>query len=130
MILIQQFRVYAAVSESEDEIGGFTGMFFDSEDFGASYPGPSVDGSLVVAVNDPINERWYYPDFTITTLFNRFGADFRFTLVIRGTTIDSFTFQRGGETRIEFTDLRVTVTCASTIVIFGTPLIFIAVWKD
>ena len=93
-------RVYAEVEESEDQIAEFVGMFFDRENFGALYPGrrPSLDCRLVIMVNDTINERGYYVDFTTTALFNRFGAEFRFAPRIRGAIIDSFTFQRAGGT--------------------------------
>ena len=93
-----QVRVYAEVEESENQIAEFVSMFFDRQDFDASYRGRSLVGSLVIMVNDTINERVYYADFTTTALFNRLGAEFRFTPRIRGAIIDSFTFQRAGGT--------------------------------
>ena len=77
--------MYAEVEESEDQIAELL-VAFDGEEFGASYPDP----------------RGYYVDFTTTSSFNPFGEEIRFTSYT--TTIDSFTFQRAGETRVEFND--------------------------
>ena len=81
--------VYGEVEEAEDQIAEFSGMFFDTENFGAPYPDPAVNDSLVIIVNNAINERRYFADFTTTALFNRFGAEFRFPPRIRGTTISA-----------------------------------------
>ena len=105
-----QIRVHAEVEESEDQITKLL-VHFRWTRVGASS-------------SDAINEREYYADFTTIASFNRFDAEFRFAPHTRGTTIDPFTFQRAGEARLNFTDLRETVifTCATTTVLFGSTL--------
>ena len=66
-------------------------MVFDIKDFGASYPFPTVDGNVVIMVNDAIiNERGYCADFTTAALCNRVGDEFRFTQRVGGTTVDLY----------------------------------------